>query len=59
MGKIFKDENELFILEDVAKELNIHIVTAQRYVREGKLKATKVGRRYLISKKNLVEFING
>lgn len=38
----------MLTVEDVAAALHISDQTVQRYVREGRLPATKVGRRYLI-----------
>lgn len=38
----------MLTVEQVAAELHISEQTAQRYVRTGKLPASKVGRRYLI-----------
>ena len=39
---------KMLTVEDVAAALHISDQTVWRYVREGKLQATKVGRRYLI-----------
>jgi excisionase family DNA binding protein len=39
---------KMLTVEEVAAALHISNQTAQRYVREGKLPARKIGRRYLI-----------
>jgi excisionase family DNA binding protein len=44
----------MLTVEEVAAVLHVSIQTAQRYVREGKLQARKIGRRYLIPE-NAVE----
>lgn len=57
--KLFKGELELFKAEDIAKELRVNLETVRRYIRRGKLKAQKIGRRYYVSKDNLKAFANG
>ena len=39
----------LLSLEEVARQLGIHIKTARRQVREGRIQAVKVGRQYRVS----------
>jgi len=56
--KLFNGEIELMPLDALAKKLGIHIVTIRRYVRQGKLKARKIGRSYYVSKDNLKDFVN-
>lgn len=56
--KLFNGEIELIPLDVLAEKLGIHIVTLRRYVRQGKLKARKIGRRYYVSKDNLKDFVN-
>lgn len=55
----FNGEIELLEVEDVAKELGVHQVTIRRYIRGGRLKATKIGKRWYISKERFIEFVNG
>lgn len=57
--KFFNGEIELLKVEDIAREMEIHPVTVLRYIRQGRLKARKMGRRYYISKDALREFFNG
>jgi len=57
--KLFSGELELFKVEDIAKELDVNMETIRRYIRQGKLKAQKIGRRYYVSKDNLKAFANG
>jgi excisionase family DNA binding protein len=47
---------ELYDLDAVAEALLCSRGTVARYVRLGKLKARKVGKRYLVSKENLQVF---
>ena len=48
---------KLFTLEELSKSLDIHVVTLQRYVREGRILAQKVGKRYLVSQEALESFL--
>ncbi len=41
-------DEQWLTLEDVAGRLRIHIETARRFVREGRLPASKFGKRYWI-----------
>lgn len=42
---------------DIAKLLNLNLLTIYEYIREGKLRAVKFGRNYRIEEKDLEEFI--
>ena len=57
--KFFNGEIELMPLDVLAQKLGIHIVTIRRYVRQGKLKARKIGRSYYVSKDSLKGFVDG
>src|SRR5450631_3836272 len=48
---------DLLTVEEVARRLRLHLDTARRFVREGRITATKVGRRYLVPEKALLRFI--
>jgi excisionase family DNA binding protein len=41
-------KNQFVTLEQAAKDLCVHIGTMRRWVREGRVHATKIGRKYLI-----------
>jgi len=47
---------EYFTVQQIAKMLDLHEKTIQRYIREGKIKAQKVGKSWRITKDNLDEF---
>jgi len=49
---------KLFTLAELSEMLDIHIVTLQRYVREGKILSQKVGKRYMVSKRSLEKFLD-
>ena len=43
----------LLTLDEVASRLGVHVKTARRFVREGRLKAYRVGRQYRVSARDL------
>jgi excisionase family DNA binding protein len=47
---------ELLSVFDIATRLNLHVKTVRNYVREGKLKATRIGKQYRISRADLEVF---
>jgi len=44
---------ELYTVEQVADRLNLHVRTVRHYVREGKLKAVRIGKSYRIAGEDL------
>src|ERR1700756_208573 len=44
---------ELYTIEQVAERLGLHVKTVRNYVRDGKLKATRVGKSYRIARADL------
>ena len=51
-----KDDN-LLTTEEVARILQVHILTIYSYIRRGKLDAIRLGRSYRIIPKDLTRFI--
>lgn len=47
---------ELLSVFDVAKRLNLHAKTVRGYVRDGRLKAVRIGKQYRISRADLETF---
>jgi excisionase family DNA binding protein len=47
---------DLFSVMDIAARLNLHVKTVRNYVREGRLKATRIGKQYRISRADLEAF---
>ncbi len=45
-----------YSVEQVAELLNLHVKTVRGYVHDGRLKATKVGKQYRISREDLAAF---
>jgi excisionase family DNA binding protein len=44
---------DLYSVEQVAELLNLHVKTVRNYVREGRLKAVRIGKQYRISGEDL------
>ncbi|HWD29655.1 MAG TPA: helix-turn-helix domain-containing protein [Rhizomicrobium sp.] len=42
-----------YTIEQVAEQLNLHVKTVRNYVRDGKLKATRIGKSYRIARGDL------
>lgn len=57
-SKIFQGQ-KYFIVEDLAKILDITPLTVREYLKKGKIKAVKVGMRWYIAEKNLIAFLGG
>jgi excisionase family DNA binding protein len=45
--------NDLYSVEQVAEQLGLHVRTVRSYVRDGRLKAVKIGKQYRISRADL------
>lgn len=52
-----KKEFEVYTVNDVAQSLGMNIETIREYIKRGELKASKVGRKYIITMDNYRDFI--
>ncbi|MGG8954540.1 MULTISPECIES: helix-turn-helix domain-containing protein [Staphylococcus] len=52
-----KKELEVYTVNDVAQSLGMNIETIREYIKRGELKASKVGRKYIITMDNYRDFI--
>src|SRR5204863_2191179 len=50
---------EVFSVEQVAAKLGLHVRTVRNYVRDGRLKAVRIGKQYRISRTDLAELTGG
>jgi excisionase family DNA binding protein len=48
---------ELVTLHDAASMLHVTVETVRRYVREGRFPAARVGRRYLLRKQDVAQYL--
>jgi excisionase family DNA binding protein len=46
-------EQELYSVEQVAERLGLHVRTVRHYVREGRLKAVRIGKQYRVAREDL------
>lgn len=51
-------EKDFYNLQEIAELLNMNLQTIRKYVRAGELKASKIGKQYIITKENLKAFID-
>ena len=51
-------EKEFYKAEDLAKLLEVNIMTIYRYIKAGRLKAHKIGRDFRIDKVEFNKFLN-
>lgn len=47
---------EVYSVEQVAAQLGLHVRTVRNYVRDGRLKAVRIGKQYRIAAEDLVDF---
>ncbi|WP_163505832.1 helix-turn-helix domain-containing protein [Fodinicola acaciae] len=52
-------EEELYSVEQVANLLGLHVKTVRGYVRDGRLKAVRIGKQYRIARADLADFTGG
>lgn len=52
-------KKQFYNVEALSKMLFIPVDTVRKYIREGKIKSIKVGKRYLVSVENLDKFLSG
>jgi excisionase family DNA binding protein len=49
--------SELYSTEEVAEQLGLHVRTVRGYVRDGRLRAVRVGKQYRITRADLEAFV--
>lgn len=48
---------KLYDLDEVVELLGLNIQTIRIYIKEGKLKASKIGRKYVVTEEAIKEFL--
>ncbi len=56
---MFAESQDLYSVEQVAQRLGLHVRTVRNYVREGRLKAVRIGKQYRIARTDLAAFTGG
>jgi excisionase family DNA binding protein len=49
--------SQLYSTEEVAEQLGLHVRTVRGYVRDGRLRAVRIGKQYRITREDLEEFV--
>ncbi|MBA7672215.1 hypothetical protein ES703_80389 [subsurface metagenome] len=52
-------KKQFYNVKTLSEMLFVPVDTVRKYIREGKIKAIKVGKRYLVSLENLDKFLSG
>ncbi len=52
-----KDEKEFYTAHELAKKLDLNVMTIYRYIKSGKLKAHKIGKEFRIEHAVFEEFL--
>lgn len=55
---MIEKNKEFYKTEDLAKKLDVNIMTIYRYIKAGRLKAYKIGREYRIDTNEFNKFLN-
>lgn len=50
-------DNDVLTVSQVAEMLQIHPITARKYVREGKIKAKKMGRQWRVTRSAVYDYL--
>lgn len=50
---------KLYSVKDLSKILNLHQKTILRFIHEGKIKARKIGRTWMVNEKELKDYVHG
>jgi excisionase family DNA binding protein len=53
------DQDEFYSVEQVAERLGLHVKTVRSYVRDGRLRAVRIGKQYRIAGADLRAFTGG
>ncbi len=51
------ENKEFYRAEDLAKKLDVNIMTIYRYIKAGKLKAYKIGKEFRVDKNEFEDFL--
>lgn len=50
---------KLYEVEDLVKMLDLSRITVQAYLRAGRIRGVKIGKRWHVTEKNLKDFLSG
>jgi len=52
-------KRKFYLVEDLAKLLSLTPITVRVYIKQNKIKGKKAGRRWVVSEKDLINFMEG
>lgn len=55
---LFKEYNDVVDIDDLQRMLKIGRSSAYEIVKTGRIKTVKIGKRYIIPKQSVIEFLN-
>lgn len=58
MNRIFSEYPDVITIDDLQEMLHIGRNVAYSLLKEGKIKTIKVGKRYIIPKSSVIDFLN-
>lgn len=50
---------QAYTLQELSQMLKVNVNTLRGYVKSGRLNATKIGNKYIVSEENYIAFVNG
>jgi excisionase family DNA binding protein len=56
---LFDGTLETMDVQELARDLGVHPYTIHGYIRQGALRARRIGHRYIISREAFSDFLNG
>ncbi len=57
-NNLFREYNDVVDIDDLQKMLKIGRSSAYEIVKTGRIKTVKIGKRYIIPKQSVIEFLN-
>lgn len=56
-NEMFSEYNDIVSVDDVTKMLHLSRVTVYKLLKSGRIRTLKVGKKYIITKKNVIDFL--
>ena len=56
-SEMFSEYNDVVSVDDVTRMLHLSRVTVYKLLKSGRIRTLKVGKKYIIPKKNVIDFL--
>ena len=56
-SEMFSEYNDIVSVDDVTRMLHLSRVTVYKLLKSGRIRTLKVGKKYIIPKKNVIDFL--